>query len=76
MAAFACKVDQGSQLAEKLNAEAAFFRHEPDLFNELTDAVCSFRAGSFIIQGFAQVGDFSSVYLGEIRMESRHGWRR
>jgi hypothetical protein len=44
-----------------LNAKLAFFRHEPNLLNEFSDAFRSFRSGMVVIEGFAQGVEFLSV---------------
>src|SRR6476659_10708994 len=39
-----CEVDQGCQLAIKLNLKLPTIWHAPDLFDEFTDALRSFQA--------------------------------
>ena len=70
---FVCQVDQRGKLAIELDPEFAIFWHEPDFFNEITDAFRSFQAGMIVIEGFGQIHDLMTVKLGKVRVKSRHG---
>ena len=70
---FVCKVNEGCKLAIKLHSKLSILRHEPDLFDELTNAFGGLEAGVLIIEGFGEIGDLLAIELGKVRMQTRHG---
>ena len=63
-----CQVKKGSKLPIELHPELSVHRHEPDLFDELSDAFSSLEAGVLVIEGFGEVGDLLAVEFGKVRM--------
>ena len=70
---FICEVEEGSKLSVKLHPELSIFRHEPDLFDELTDTFGRLEAGVLVVEGLDEIADLLAVELSKIRMEARHG---
>jgi len=50
---FVCEVEEGCKLPIKLHPELSIFRHQPDLFDELTDAFSGLEAG--VLVRFSQI---------------------
>jgi hypothetical protein len=58
---FICEADKGCKLAIELHPQFPILRHEPDLFDELTDAFRSFQSGMLVIEGFGKIHDLLTV---------------
>lgn len=61
-----CEVDQGCQLAIKLDLKLPTLWHKPDLFDEFTDAFGGLQAGVLVIQSFGEVHYLLAVELGKV----------
>jgi hypothetical protein len=58
---FVCEVDKGCKLAIELHPQLSIFRHESDLFDELSEAFRGFQSGMIVIERLGQIHDLLTV---------------